>query len=252
MTSVSLWGFSSLTGDVMVLCGWVLTSLGAAGHQFLTLLENVTHEHSLSFDLSLLFSLRCIFARLHLHDCLSAALFIYFLFLERFSEAHGAGGGTRRPRTGRSCCHSGRRQSRCWGEVRGVRLQRSAQWSHLSRQEHPWLQAQKVRETFIGLHFMSNRFSLRELVFLLLVGMCRILKTSIKQGYLVTILSCQFVNAKGNREKWKRLHQLHFSYLFVFLLGFRWVSRTFTFLKMQNTQNSSFEEKINFKTFFNL
>lgn len=62
-------------------------------------------------------------------------------FPDRSSEAHGAGGGTRRPRPGGSCCYSGRGRSRRRREVWGVWLQRSAQWPHLPWQEHPWLQA---------------------------------------------------------------------------------------------------------------
>lgn len=84
----------------------------------------------------------CLFAALPLqmdmYTCMIVSLLCHFL--GRFGKAHGAGGRTWRPWPRGSSCHSRRRQSWRRGEIWGVRLQRSAQWSHLPGQEHPRLQ----------------------------------------------------------------------------------------------------------------
>lgn len=131
----------------------VLLCLGAAVHTARTRQSSIPFAQSVFAPPSALCVCSCVYLITWpgTSQWLSSMLCHY---LGRFGEAHGTRWRTRRPRPRGSRCHVGRRQSWCGREVRGVRLQRSAQRPHLPGQEHPRLQAQKVR-----VHSLFNRSS---------------------------------------------------------------------------------------------
>lgn len=131
----------SLTDSVMMPYGWGPLGLWVAVHRSLhtaSECQSAGPLRGLSSHLSP--TVFCEGACLYTAMCTCVIVFLVCHFLGRFGEAHGAGGGTWRPWPGGSCCHSGRGQSRCRGEVRGVWLQCSTQWPYLPGQKHSWLQ----------------------------------------------------------------------------------------------------------------